>query len=87
MKDLERRIEKLEQTKRAVSSGPHFIEMQYVDNDGNHWVGYRTDLETGVREYFEPHEIPCEINMKGITHPGIIAAHKAKMAELEKPDD
>ena len=81
MKDLERRIEKLEQTKRAVSSGPRFIEMQYVDNGGNHWVGYRTDLETGVREYFEQHEIPCEIDMKGITKKKNIAAHKAKKAE------
>ena len=80
MKDIERRIERLEQTKRGVSDGLRFIEMQVVDMKGDHWVGYRTDLETGVREYFEPHEVPCEIDMTGITHPGIIAAHKAKMA-------
>ena len=81
MKDLERRIERLEQKNRAVHGGLRFIEIQYVDLKGDHWVGYRTDLETGTTEYFEPHEIPCEIDMKGITHPGIIAAHKAKMAK------
>ena len=80
MKDLERRIERLEQTKRGVSNGLRFIEMQYVDNEGNHWVGCRTDLETGVKEHFEPHQIPREIDMSRITNPRIIAAYNAKMA-------
>ena len=51
MKDLERRIERLEQTKQVENAGPQFIQHTYINPDG-------TVHSREIREVGQPHRSP-----------------------------